>query len=107
MAMALQLLGADRGSYFTQGGQPVGAAEWCGKLLSGLHVAIFYSGDSDYWHERILLWPASADLPPRRWFVATPDGDVYAEPIRVGMGWGSRFVIVDSSGGNAVIPAGT
>ncbi|CAK0875128.1 unnamed protein product, partial [Prorocentrum cordatum] len=107
MAMALQLLGAGRESYFTQDGQPVAAAEWCGKLLSGLHAAIFLSGDPDYWHERILLWPASADLPPRRWFVATPDGDVYAEPIRAGMGWGSRVVILDSSASNAVIPAGT
>ncbi|CAK0831168.1 unnamed protein product, partial [Prorocentrum cordatum] len=103
MAAALVNLGGGWGRYVSQDGQPVVAVEWCGRLTPGLHVGVYYPSDPGFWHERVLLWPASGDAVPRHWYVVTPDSDVYAEGMASGLGWGSRFAILDNTGGNPVI----
>ncbi|CAK0828509.1 unnamed protein product, partial [Prorocentrum cordatum] len=91
---------------YSRSGQAIAVAEWCARLVSGLHVGVFYPTDPAFWHERILLWPASGDTVPRHWYVVTPDSDVYAETVTAGLGWGSRFAILDDAGGNPIIPGG-
>ena len=107
VAPALAALAGTRSKYFNRDGLPVAVAVWCGSLVAGLHLAIFYTSDPAYWHERILLWPADAGESPRSWYVLSPDGDVYAEATMAGLGWGSRFVTLDGTGQNAMIPPGS
>ena len=65
----LRLLGPD--------GQESGVRAWLSKLAAGNSVGLLYEGD-DLWHERYLLYPLES---AGRWYIRTPDGDVYIEDL--------------------------
>ncbi|CAE7243495.1 pksN [Symbiodinium natans] len=46
------------------------------QCLPGDRLVTWYE-DDDLWHERLLIWPKDR----QSWWVATPDGDMYLEPI--------------------------
>eukprot|EP00972_Heterocapsa_arctica_P031525 4643609-Heterocapsa_arctica.AAC.1 len=61
-------------------------------LRAGRKVLVQYADDRPYWHARILLHPAPLEIATRvlgsidddeteHWWVLTPDGDVYPEPL--------------------------
>ena len=52
------------------------------KLRSGQRVLLYYHGSDTVWHERLLLWPASADQ--STWVVLTPDTKIFAECLQGG-----------------------
>ena len=53
-------------------------AEACwNELVIGRYFIVFYENDH-VWHERIALWSMHCR---RRWYVLTPDGDIYCEDL--------------------------
>ena len=64
-------------------------------LRAGRKVLVQYADDLPLWHARVLLHPAPLEIAVKvlgsvdnneteHWWVLTPDGDVYPEPLSVG-----------------------
>ena len=61
-------------------GSAVAGPAWWSSLRPGMSVGVKFDDDSeDLWHERLLLWPCSAN--GSQWYVVTPDSDKYVEDL--------------------------
>ena len=58
-------------------GRVVGRSEFCAMLKPGGLVRVYYPDDPGIWHERLLLYPVTAQV----WVIYTPDGDLYSENL--------------------------
>ena len=85
----LRLLGPD--------GQESEDRAWLSKLAAGNSVGLLYEGD-DLWHERYLLYPVDS---AGRWYILTPDGDVYIEDVSCRLADGADRAFCCSTTGDA------
>ena len=58
------------------------AAADLNRTQCGQRALVYYQGSDTVWHERLLLWPCSADRSV--WAVLTPDLEVYVEALQGG-----------------------